>query len=121
MYFVDRTAVVLKPTDVFLNWLNEHEDNLPDLTIAQLRSNCTVFLVPIFDEPEEAMAYISERYQPIFVAELSSWSSDNSTWPKIDLENFWQFFELEIHDTVLDLEAAELQVTPVINEEEPIH
>ena len=31
------------------------------------------------------------------------------------METFWQFFELEVHDSVLDLEEAELQITPVFD------
>ena len=36
MYFVDRTAVVLKPTARFLEWLKSADENMPDLTIEQL-------------------------------------------------------------------------------------
>lgn len=46
MYFVDRTAVVLKPTARFLEWLKSADENMPDLTIEQIRANCSVFLVP---------------------------------------------------------------------------
>ena len=53
MYFVDRTAVVLKPTQFFLDWLKSLDENMPDLSLEQIRSNCSVFLVPEFDEPEE--------------------------------------------------------------------
>ena len=49
MYFVDRTAVVLKPTARFLEWLKSADENMPDLTIEQIRANCSVFLVPQFD------------------------------------------------------------------------
>jgi len=116
MYFVDRSAVVLKPTEHFLAWLNNTQEDMPDLTLAQLRANCSVFLIPVFDEPEEAVAYFDERYLGIFKAELAGWTLDESTYPKnLDLETFWQFFELEVHDSVLDLEEAELQITPVFD------
>lgn len=116
MYFVDRTAVVLKPTEIFLQWLKQSDSDLPDLTLAQLRSNCSVFLVPQFDEPEQAVAYFDERHREIFAAELSGWTVDEKNWPQsLDLETFWQFFELEVHDTVLDLEDADLQISPVFD------
>ena len=76
MYFVDRTAVVLKPTARFLEWLKSADENMPDLTIEQLRANCSVFLVPQFDEPEAVIAYFDERYQQIFEAELAGWDID---------------------------------------------
>lgn len=116
MYFIDRTAVVLKPTSVFLQWLKDSDDEFPDLTLAQLQSNCSTFLIPEFDQPEQAMAYISERYEHIFAVELAGWTIDESTWPQQrDLSTFWQFFELEIHDTVLDLEEGELNLSPAMD------
>lgn len=117
MYFIDRAAVVLKPTAVFLQWLNQvNGDSLPDLTLAQLRANCSVFLVPEFDEPEQAVAYFDERHREIFAAELASWEIEESLWPQdMSLETFWQFFELEVHDTVLDLEEGELQSSSVLD------
>ena len=114
MFFVDRMAVVLKPTKVFLDWLKSTDEDMPDLTLSQLRANCSVFLVPVFDEPEEAVAYFDERYLEIFKAELAGWTLDESTYPKdMSLEVFWRFFELDVHDTVLDLEEAQLQSSPV--------
>ena len=43
MFFVDRTAAVLKPTERFLQWLNDSQEDMPDLTLPQLRANCSVF------------------------------------------------------------------------------
>lgn len=116
MYFVDRTAVVLKPTAVFLTWLKQSDDDFPDLTLEQLRANCNVFLVPQFDEPEQVIAYFDDRYENIFAAELASWEIDPQQYPKdMSLQAFWQFFELEIHDNVLDLEEAQFNISNVID------
>ena len=104
MYFVDRTAVVLKPTARFLEWLKSSDENMPDLTVEQLRTNCSVFLVPQFDEPESVISYFDERYQQIFEAELAGWDIDKSKWPQdMSLKAFWEFFDTEIHDMVLDI------------------
>ena len=114
MYFVDRSSVVLKPTAEFLAWLLSTDDSI-DLTLEQIRSNCSVFLVPEFDTPEEIMGYIGERYRSIFVGELSSWIMDESLFPKeLTLDLFWAFFDLEIHDMVVDLEDDELSLTHVM-------
>lgn len=116
MYFVDRSAVVLKPTQVFLDWLKSTDENAPELTLEQIRSNCTVYLVPEFDAPEEVVAYFDERYEAIFRAEVSAWEEDAAKWPKnMDLQAFWQFFDVEINDMVLDMEDADMQVSPVFD------
>lgn len=116
MYFVDRTAVVLKPTDAFLAWLKSVDEDMPELTLAQLRSNCTTLLVPEFDEPEAVIAYLGERYRSIFEAELAGWEIETDLWPQdMSLAGFWAFFEVEVHDMVLDMEDADLQVSPVFD------
>ncbi len=116
MYFVDRTAVVLKPTDVFLTWLKSTDADMPDLTLSQIRSNCTVYLVPETEEPEEVIAYFNERYQGIFETEVAGWEVEKQLWPQeMSLETFWQFFEVEVHDMVLDMVDAEIQVSPVVD------
>lgn len=115
MYFVDRSAVVLKPTEAFLNWLNGTSDNLPDLTLAQLRSNCSVYLVPQTDTPEETAGYFGERWREIFSAELASWEVPETQWPELSPQEFARFFDLEFHDMVMDLDENDLQVSPLID------
>ena len=88
MYFVDRTAVVLKPTQKFLDWLKSTDSNLPDLTLAQIRSNCSV----------------------------SSWEVERKHWPQdMGVQAFWEFFDAEIHDAVFDLDEAGIKVAPVFD------
>ena len=44
---------------------------------------------------------------------------DQAQWPQdMGLETFWRFFELEVHDTVLDLEDAELSPSPLLDSTE---
>ncbi|UOO83150.1 hypothetical protein LVJ83_06750 [Uruburuella testudinis] len=116
MYFVDRTAVVLKPTVKFLEWLKSLDDDMPELTIEQLRTNCSVYLIPEFDEPEAAVSYFDERYQEIFRAELAAWDTLEDNWPQdMSLKAFWEYFDIEIHDMVLDMEEGDMNVSPVFD------
>ena len=62
------------------------------------------------------IAYFDERYQQIFEAELAGWDIDKNKWPQdMSLKAFWEFFDIEIHDMVLDMEEAELSITPVFD------
>ncbi|HFC6388815.1 TPA: hypothetical protein ACFNMI_001912 [Neisseria bacilliformis] len=116
MYFVDRTAVVLKPTQKFLDWLKSTDSNLPDLTLAQIRSNCSVYLVPEADTPEAVLGYFGERCRQIFEAEVSSWEVERKHWPQdMGVQAFWEFFDAEIHDAVFDLDEAGIKVAPVFD------
>lgn len=117
MYFIDRTAVVLKPTARFLEWLNSAEEDAPVLTLEQLRTNCSVFLVPQCEEPEEVVAYFDERYRQIFEAEVAGWYLSEEHWPQdMSLKAFWEFFDIEIHDTAFDLEDGEVNLSPLTGE-----
>lgn len=116
MYFVDRSAVVLKPTQSFLEWLKSTDQDMPDLTLPQLQSNCTTLLVPEFESPEEVLGFIGEQFSQIFEAELAGWEIDRKLWPQMDLTQFWNFFTVEVHDMVLDLLDADLQIKPVYGE-----
>ena len=78
MYFVDRSAAVIKPKQPFLDWLKSVEKNDLDLTLAQLQCECNMFLIPPYDTPEEAIAYIDEIYLDLFKIELSGWYEDPS-------------------------------------------
>lgn len=116
MYLVDRTAVVLKPSEAYLAWLKSVDEDLPEITLAQLRSNCTTVLVPQADTPEAVLGYLGEHYRALFEADLAQWEIPVEQWPQtLDLAAFWTFFEAEIHDTVLDLEDEDIRVSPVFD------
>lgn len=111
MYFVDRSVAVIKPKAKFLEWLESlpEEGEGVDLTLDQLRSDCTVLLIPEYEEPEEAVAYIDEIFEQIFKMELASWHEDEASWPKdMSLKAFWETFDIEIHAMLIDTVDEEL-------------
>ncbi|MFZ4554568.1 MAG: hypothetical protein EBS54_06785 [Betaproteobacteria bacterium] len=104
MYIIDRHLAVIKPKQPFLDWLSKTPGYELDLTLEQMRLDCTALLIPEFDEPEEAIGYIDEIATELFDAELGSWVDDASAWPKDrSLKAFWDWFDVEIHGTVVDL------------------
>jgi hypothetical protein len=104
MYVIDRNLAVIKPKQPFLDWLRKTPGHEVDLTLEQLRLDCTALLIPEFEEPEDAVAFIDEIGVELFEAELGSWVDDASQWPKErSLANFWLWFDVEIHGTVVDL------------------
>ena len=109
MYFVDRSVAVIKPKAKFLEWLASLPGEGVDLTLDQLRSDCTVLLIPEYEEPEEAVAYIDEIFEQVFKMELASWHEDETLWPKdLSLKAFWELFDVEIHATLIDTVDEEL-------------
>lgn len=116
MHFVDRSVAVIKPKAPFLNWLNAVPDNdMIDLSLDALRADCTVLLLPEFDEPEDAISHIDELYEQIFRMELASWYEDEDLWPKdMSLKTFWEWFDVEVHSTLLDTVDTDMMNSPVL-------
>ena len=113
MYFVDRAVAVIKPKEPFHKWLHAVPDNDVDLTLDSLRSDCTVILLPEFREPEEGVAYIDEIYEQLFKMELASWYEDPALWPQdMSLKAFWEWFDVEIHSTVIDSVEGDITNMP---------
>lgn len=104
MYIIDRHLAVIKPRKPFLDWLKGTPGYEVELSLDQLRLDCTSLLIPEFEEPEDAVAYIDEIAAELFEAELSGWVDDAASWPADrSLKTFWEWFDVEIHSNVVDL------------------
>ncbi|XZG71753.1 hypothetical protein ACTSKR_07830 [Chitinibacteraceae bacterium HSL-7] len=113
MYIVDRAAAVVRPNQPFLEWLNALPGSELKLELEDVRSDCTVLLIPEISEPEDGIAYIDDIFERIFAMELASWIEDESLWPaKRSLQLFWEWFDVEIHLGVLDSVDEDLKNTP---------
>lgn len=50
------------------------------------------------------------------IVTMAGWDIDKDKWPQdMGLKAFWEFFDIEIHDMVLDMEEADLNITPVFD------
>ena len=113
MYAIDRNVAVIKPRLPFAEWLNALPENDIQLGLDNLRADCTVLLIPEFEEPEQAISYVDELHEQIFEAELGSWCDDRRLWPQQrNLKTFWEWFEVEIHTMVVDTLDEDAEPTP---------
>lgn len=115
MFAVDRSVAIVQPKAPFLKWI----ENLPgsgiDITLEQLRTDSTVYLIPDFEDIEEALTSIDHLHQKIFEAELSEWSDDVDTWPKHrTLKLFWEWFDVSLHSIVVDT-SEDIEEGPLLN------
>lgn len=106
MYQLDRWAAIIKPRQPFLNWLNGLPGSLPPaLGLEQMRSGCTTLLIPEFDDPDEAVAFVYRLWRDLFESELSAWCPDRKLWPSgHSVEKFMEWFDVEIHSPVIEVE-----------------
>jgi hypothetical protein len=74
-----------------------------------LNDDQSLYLIPIFDNREEAMDLLEEIYAQIFSAELDLWCNDQSQWPKPrSFELFQQWFALSFYNLIEDMASNHL-------------
>jgi hypothetical protein len=109
MITVNRTAIVVKPKQAFLDWLHQADPTSHDLTPEDLREDCTVYLIPECDTPEELREQMEDACRRIFEDQLDGWYRVPATWPKRrGLDAFELCFEWSSHSVVIDLSRGPL-------------
>jgi hypothetical protein len=100
---INRAVAIIKPRQPYLDWAKGLSDQVDDVTLDELRMDCTAILIPEFDDPAEAAAFIATIADDLFEKELDAWDRDPRTWPKNrDYHAFRDWFDVEIHSMVLD-------------------
>ncbi|BEV72421.1 MULTISPECIES: VacJ [unclassified Paludibacterium] len=111
MYEVNRSVIILRPQQPFLDWLNSLPggfDTPPTLSALQAGSNA--LLVPAVDHGDELAEFIAEHYQTMFQAELADWCEDPGLWPSpLSASLFTQWFEIHLHGVVSDMVEEPLE------------
>ena len=104
MYTINRALIVVKPKQIFADWVNAHPDSAGfTTTLDSLREDSTAYLIPEFDSDQEAQEYLEDLSTDIFEIELESWYSNESFWPKRrDYKTFLEWFDIEFHSMIID-------------------
>ena len=101
---INRSLILLKPKQPFLDWLRALDDDDNNLTLKELSDDSTAYLVPEIWQDSDQPAILEWCYDILFEEQLESWWTDEALWPKArDLKMFLDWFEVEFHSLVLDL------------------
>ena len=104
MTTVNRTAIVVRPGQPFLDWLHRADPTSSELNLEDLRREPTVYLLPECENEEEARKWLKEVCGQIFEEQLDSWYRVPSSWPRRrDLDAFDRRFEWSLHSVAVDL------------------
>jgi len=104
MQNINRTAVVVKPKQPFIDWLKSIPDDDFDYTLEQISADNLIFLIPQSDNPNEAMEYIRKGYGLIFEWAFGVWATAEELWPaKRNWKMLNDWFDIEICSEVFDL------------------
>jgi hypothetical protein len=110
MQSVNRTAVIIRPKQPFVDWLNSIPGESTDNTLEKISRENTTFLIPEFDYPKDSLAYVKKNYSYLFEFELFGWYMAEELWPKKRTwKIFQEWFEIEINSSVFDLDDGNIE------------
>ena len=109
MEYINRSATVIKPKQPFLEWLNALPDSDIQLNLREIQKDCTVLLLPEFDDENQSLLYIKAHFKIIFDKELDGFCTDPNYWPrKRDYKTFLRWFDIEIYSAIIDTVGKEI-------------
>ena len=104
MQTINRSALVVKPAQPFLDWLHRVDRTSEHLTLDGLRLEPTIYLLPEWETEEEARAAPGGGQQRIFEEQLNGWYRVPSVWPDTrDLKTFLLWFDCSFHSMIVDV------------------
>ncbi len=107
MKLLNRSALSVRPTQAFVDWINALEPALEgdDLTLDDVERESTIYLIPEMDTPEALETFVQDRHQVILETELRAWEEDENQWPEtLDWSLFQYFLRIEHSYLAIDLD-----------------
>lgn len=81
MITLNPTTIVVRPGQLFLDWLHRADPTSNELRLEDLPREPTVYLLPECENEKEAREYVEEVRGQIFEEQLGSWYRVASSWP----------------------------------------
>jgi len=78
MATLNRSAMVVKPRQVFLDWLHKADPTSHELTLQDVSREPTIYLIPECYTGAEVDEALRERCKEIFVEQLAGWFDDEN-------------------------------------------
>jgi hypothetical protein len=103
---LNRSAAQIRYTAAFCEWLHAIHAHKPPAAEVPSR---TLYLIPAFDEPEEAEEVVENVFEEIFRLELKAWQPDEAMWPDTaDFDLFSRWFTVESFPIVEDIGRSDI-------------
>lgn len=102
---VNRNAILVKPKLPFRQWSSKiYPDHQVDF-----KEDHNVYLIREMASNDEVRTWLQKNFDMIFAYELNEWDADENNWPQQrDYSVFNEWFDIEVHSMILDLESTEL-------------
>ena len=103
---LNRSVLIVRPRQPFIDWAAGLEG---DAALPTVEDEQTVYLIPAYEDEDEAEAVLEAVWEDVFEKELWSWHTAEAGWPKQrTLDLFKQWFDIERHSVVEDVCGDEI-------------
>ncbi len=97
-YTINRCILLVRPSQNMIDWINSLSTEAPvSYEATMIDDNTDVYLLPEFDEPEEARNWLKENYLDFLESSLEEWCPDADRWPD---DMSWAGFEVLLDYTI---------------------
>ena len=104
MVTLNRSAIVVKPKQPFLDWLHAADPTSLELTLFNLVREPAIYLIQECDTNEDVAEVLRELCEEIFEEQLAGWYTDTATWPRDrSFDAFCRWFDYQHHSMLVDL------------------
>jgi len=101
---LNRSAVVVKPKQPFLDWLHHADPTSRGITLEQVGRTPRIYLLPECDTEDDLREVLEELCEEIFVDQLDGGFREERTWPTDrSYEAFYHWFDVRSHSVLIDL------------------
>jgi hypothetical protein len=101
---LNRSAIVVRPKQPFLDWLHSADPTSRHLTLPDLLREPRIYLIPECGTDADVRDVLREVCDEIFVEQLAGWFTDETTWPtNLDFDTFCRWFDFQHHSMLIDL------------------
>jgi hypothetical protein len=100
---LNRSPIVVKPKQPFLEWIHTADPTSLDLTLLDLLREPTIYLIPECDTDDEVAEVLTELCDEIFEEQLANWYTDRSKYPPDRTSDiFCRWFDYQDHSMLVD-------------------
>ena len=104
MESINRAIAIIKPKQPFIDWINSEPSDTVKYTLETISQENLTFLIPEYDDPDDALRFIKKHFTSIFEFELFGWCTNEESWPaNRTWKMFQEWFDVQIHSEVFDL------------------
>jgi hypothetical protein len=104
LYDINRVALIVSPSTALLNWaISETPAIAEDVDPDDPSDLSSVYLLPDFDDIEEADDWLEDNFQTVLETLLEEWIPDDSLWPeRLEFKHLEKYAEYSFSNIVID-------------------